>query len=53
MKKLLLLASLFLVLQTQAQIRHMFDTISYDLRQRPRAFFLSLDGKTASSGIWT
>ncbi len=46
-KKYALLAIWLLTIRSEAQIKHMFDTIRYDLKQRPRSFFLSLDGKTS------
>jgi hypothetical protein len=32
---------------SEAQIRHMFDTIWHDYKAKPKAFFLSLDGKNS------
>ncbi len=32
-------------LNSEAQVRHMMDTIRHDIRQRPKVFFISLDGK--------
>ncbi len=47
MKKLVVLLATVACISCQAQIRHMLDTIRHDLRQRPRSFFLSLDGKSS------
>jgi len=44
LKKIGLLISLFLCLTANAQVKHMFDSMRYDFKQRKK-FFVSLDGK--------
>jgi hypothetical protein len=46
-KKSIFLIAVLACMNSEAQVKHMFDTIRYDLKQRPKAFFLSLDGKTS------
>lgn len=44
--RIILLFHLFLASKSEAQIRHMFDSLKYDL-SREKSFFISLDGKNS------
>lgn len=46
MKKVGIIAVLFICIHSNAQVRHFWDTIRYDLKQ-PRKFFLGMDGKNS------